>query len=79
MTCATLWGPLLAPAAAVLAPTPPQADPPQRLRQFIDVPGGYGPQTREAIDPRLPTSARFRPNNLGNIRRIIAAARNYWS
>ena len=56
---------LLATAAAARA----QADTVQRLRQLIDVAGvsGYEAQVREAVEMLLPTSARVRADNLGNI------------
>jgi putative aminopeptidase len=41
----------------------------ERLRGLIDIPGisGYEAQVREAIEMLLPTSARVRADNLGNI------------
>ena len=41
----------------------------ERLRQLIDVPGvsGYEAPVREAVELLLPTSARVRADNLGNI------------
>ncbi len=50
--------------------TPAHAqDTAERLRHLIDVPGvsGYEAQVREAIEMLLPTSARVRADNLGNI------------
>ena len=49
--------------------TPAEADTAQRLERLIDVPGvsGYEARVREAIEMLLPTGARVRADNLGNI------------
>ena len=46
-----------------------EADTGQRLQQLINVPGvsGYEARVREAIEMSLPTGARVRADNLGNI------------
>jgi putative aminopeptidase FrvX len=60
---------LLFTAALLLAVSPAYADTAQRLQQLIEVPGvsGYESAVREAVEMLLPTGARVRADNLGNI------------
>ena len=53
----------------LLVATPAAADTRQNLSQLIDIPAvsGYEAKVREAIEMLLPTSARVRADNLGNI------------
>jgi putative aminopeptidase FrvX len=53
----------------LLAASPASADTADRLQQLIAVPGvsGYEQQVREAIEMLLPSAARVRADNLGNI------------
>jgi putative aminopeptidase FrvX len=53
----------------LLVATPAAANTGQLLEQLIDVPGvsGYEAKVREAIEMLLPTSARVRADNIGNI------------
>lgn len=53
----------------MLSPTPAVADTAGRLIQLVSVLGvaGYESDVREAIEMLLPTSARVRADNLGNI------------
>jgi putative aminopeptidase FrvX len=55
--------------ALLLFAIPAQADTAQRLHQLISIPGvsGYEARVREAIEMLLPSSARVRADNLGNI------------
>jgi putative aminopeptidase len=56
-------------ALSLTSPAPAAAETSRRLLHLINVPGvaGYEAQVREAIEMLLPTSARVRADNLGNI------------
>jgi putative aminopeptidase FrvX len=60
---------LIAAATAALLPQAAVADTADRLLQLVSIPGvaGYEAQVREAIEMLLPTGARVRADNLGNI------------
>ena len=56
-------------AALLLSPVAALANTAQKLQELIEVPGvsGYEARVREAIEMRLPSGARVRADNLGNI------------
>lgn len=60
---------LIAAALAALLPQTAVADTADRLLQLVSIPGvaGYETHVREAIEMLLPTGARVRADNLGNI------------
>jgi putative aminopeptidase len=59
----------LAVIVVLFAAVPVHADTRQRLAELIEVPGvsGYEAKVREAIEMLLPTTARVRADNIGNI------------
>jgi len=60
---------IVAAVAVILMPAPTFADTAARLLQLVSIPGlaGYETHVREAIEMLLPTNARVRADNLGNI------------
>jgi putative aminopeptidase FrvX len=56
-------------AVLLLSPVAALANTAQKLQQLIDVPGvpGYEARVREAVEMLLPSGARVRADNLGNI------------